>query len=51
MSEKEGHICIFCIKFKELTLQFFVQSGDVATGVINAVFDNDAPGNTYYCVG
>uniref|UniRef100_A0A8B8AAW2 NADH dehydrogenase [ubiquinone] 1 alpha subcomplex subunit 9, mitochondrial n=1 Tax=Crassostrea virginica TaxID=6565 RepID=A0A8B8AAW2_CRAVI len=28
-----------------------VFSGDVATGVINAVFDNDAPGNTYYCVG
>ncbi|XP_048728364.2 NADH dehydrogenase [ubiquinone] 1 alpha subcomplex subunit 9, mitochondrial-like [Ostrea edulis] len=26
-------------------------AGDVATGVMNAVFDADAPGNTYYCVG
>lgn len=28
-----------------------VFSSDVATGVTNAIFDTDAPGNTYYCVG
>ncbi|XP_061180276.1 NADH dehydrogenase [ubiquinone] 1 alpha subcomplex subunit 9, mitochondrial-like isoform X2 [Saccostrea echinata] len=28
-----------------------VFAGDVATGVTNAIFDSDAPGSTYYCVG
>ncbi|RWS07188.1 hypothetical protein B4U79_09089, partial [Dinothrombium tinctorium] len=28
-----------------------VYAGDVAQGIVNAIFDNDAPGKTYDCVG